>query len=739
MRHYPLLRLVACVAASFSNVLHAAADTSDRYIIGDFEDVGTWRARSVRGTPPEAWFSGNMVLGASTNEHCNGDYVGELKFMFEKSGPDANEITLERVKMSRTSSFIEAIEFKANAKGHEVALAFDLVDSTNRTFRTAKVPVSGEGWRSMRLEINERTVPEFAEIRMPVVVRYIRLISDRPETGRIYLDDLTLVGRVGDADKITIFPRYTGLAHEPDRPVELTYRLRSAAAAELRGALSLEVRDYAGGPARTVEQSFMLPPAGDANITVDLGEMPQGSYSVRLKAVSGKFAADYLDFFAVFTPNGSRVNRSPMWFGIQDQFDWQGDAERALHIGWARDLGIDMTRFGGNGYWIEPVRGRFDTPDWVRIVKLFEAADIDVAVCYSGTPEWTRDDPADWKGPPADYAAFAEHAGNVGQLLAGLPAVKYLELWNEPDLEFFSGTTEDYLKMFATFGEAFRETAPDIKLLTGGMTIKHPAEKKGFSKAVIQRPDLYDIAAFHSHGTADDYAVRHKMVEDWLAETGEVRPLANTEAGSRSGYDVPGALSQAITLVQKITYAKSRANSVFYSWFTLQDYWDMDAFSDDSLGLVTSDNRPKPSFVAYNELIRRLANTEPAGTVELHPDLLTYVFRKIEDGRLVYVCWPKAGRSSARFWARAEGDYVASDIFGRTQSLATSREPTLVTVSRLPVYLESGRGADELRPVPAGDTFFDLPESVIAGRADRVSQPRRHGHHLLGHGDERGR
>lgn len=717
MRLLPLYLAAACAASLPLHSLQSAqADMLDRYIIADFEDVGTWRARPVRGTPPEAWFSGNMLMGASTNQRRNEDYVGELKYLFEKTGPDANEIALERVKMSRTSAFIDAIEFQANANGEEVSLVFDLVDSTKRTFRTTKVPLAGHDWKTMRLDVNADTVPDFAELRMPAVVDKIRLLSDRPGSGKIYMDDLTLVGRVSPANKINVFPRYTGLAHEPGKPVELTYRLRNAAPEELQGELTLEVRDYTGGPARTVTTAFTLRPTGDTSVSVALGVVPQGSYSVQVKAVSGGITTDYLDFFAVFTPNGGRINRSPMWFGIQDQFAWQGEAERALHIGWARALGIDMTRFAGNGYWLEPVRGQFTTPEWVGMVKLFGEADIDVAVCYSGVPEWTRDDPAAWKGPPTDYAAFAEHAGHVGHLLAGLPPVKYLEFWNEPDLEFFSGTTEDYLKMLATFGQAFKAAAPDIKILTGGMTIKHPSEKPGFSKAVIQRPDLYDIAAFHSHGTADDYAVRHNMVEDWLAETGEVRPLANTEAGSRSGYDVPGALSQAITLVQKITYAKSRANSVFYSWFILQDYWDMDAFADDSLGLVTSDNRTKPSFVAYNELIRRLANTEPAGTADLHPDLRTYVFRSLESGRLIYVCWPRPGRSSARFWAEAGANYIASDLFGRSAALATSEGPTLVTVSRLPMYFESTRSGDELKPVPAGRTFFDVPEAVVAGR-----------------------
>ncbi|MFA4943475.1 MAG: hypothetical protein WC789_02095 [Lentisphaeria bacterium] len=49
------------------------------------------------------------------------------------------------------------------------------------------------------------------------------------------------------------------------------------------------------------------------------------------------------------------------------------------------------------------------------------------------------------------------------------PAVKYVEFWNEPDLDFFQGTMADYQKMFA----------------------------------------------FHAHGPLGNYVERQELVEQW--------------------------------------------------------------------------------------------------------------------------------------------------------------------------------------------------------------------------------
>lgn len=99
----------------------------------------------------------------------------------------------------------------------------------------------------------------------------------------------------------------------------------------------------------------------------------------------------------------------------------------------------------------------------------------------------------------------------------------------------------------------------------------------------------------------------------------------------------------------------------------LQDYWDKYVNADDSFGLVTVDNQPKPSFLAYNELIRRLAGLAPAPAAELDPRLETLRFTGKE--REVFVCWPRQDSGNFLFALRSGADVVRTDIFGSSETI----------------------------------------------------------------------
>lgn len=708
----PLHLGVLGVLLTGSALFAATTAPEDRLIIADFEDVGTWRAREISGVPPEGWFSGTISLSSSNKEQRRGNYVGELDYLF--GGKPPYEISLEREKMSRPSAFIHAIEFEAKSNGTDVALAFDLEDSNGRRFRSTKLPLQGESWKTYRLDINAQTMPRFSEIQFPAVLRKIYFTSTQPGAGRIFIDDLRLIGRVSRAQKISIFPVYQGISYAPEKPVELTYRLRNAATEKIDTTVTIKSNDVRGGEERQQSQKISLPATGETEVTFKIGTLPIGSYTVRITVDGGEIKASYFDLFGVFTPNDKRLNKKPMWFGLQDSTTWQGESENALHREWMKKLGVDLIRVGIAGLWTEPVRDQPLNPALATMLQQLGDAGLDTYLLYSdAVPTWTMT-PHVWRKPPTDWAAFDEHIGHLGTYLAAIPSVKYLEMWNEPDLDFYKGNLEDYIKMLKSFSVNFKATSPNIKLVSGGLTVLHPAEKKGFSKAVVQQAALCDVTGFHNHGPVSSYIERQKMVEGWLKESGIDHPIANTEAGARSYYDdLNGALAQAIALVQKITYAKSRPTTEFYTWYLLQDYWDMDSKADDSLGLVTSDNRAKPSFLAYNELIHRLANTEPQGEVTLHPDLISYCFKRTEDGKLVYVCWPKQGRASARVWIKATGPYIRSDIFGREEKLATDKGSLFVPIGQLPLYLQSTKADDKLQSESPGMADFTVPESLF--------------------------
>ena len=265
-----------------------------------------------------------------------------------------------------------------------------------------------------------------------------------------------------------------------------------------------------------------------------------------------------------------------------------------------------------------------------------------------------------------------------------------------------------------------KQVNPSLQVGTGGVTIKHPREKKNFSRDMyIKGKDFYDLAIFHAHGSIGDYVERNAMVEQWLKEAGKDVAIANTETGERSGYRPDSIRAQAETLVKKLAFAKSR-NTEFYIWFTLQDYWDMDFEADDSFGLVTSDNQPKPSFIAYNTVIATLANSKFISTVGLDPRLESYKFRN-DKGENVIVSWPKIAGDNFSLTLNTDKTVNFVSMFGSKHELPVENGRVSIPSTALPFYLTSAgeqlvRASELLETRPnlcaAPGSLFLLPFKV---------------------------
>ncbi len=677
---------------------HASASGpgAQRVVLADFEDVGTWRLTGSEGLAPGAWFAGTVFLGSSRVTAATGEFGGEIRYRFDPVADGARRLSFRREKMRRLTGFIDGIEFAADARGGAGAVRFMLMDAAKKRFGVAAARIEGEGWRRHRIAINADTVKNFTAMRFPVLVDEIvfTLDADQPASGAMFIDDIAATGTFTRGDTLSIRPVYDGLAHPPGAEAKARYRLRSGLPEPVRRVVRWTVDEAGGGRVAALEREVELPAFGETEVEFSAGRPPVGAYEAELRVEHSGVEVTYQDTFAVFAPNGRRLNRSPMWFGVQDNTVWQAEEENRLHLGWMRALGIDLNRLGTTS-------GRFrpDQPlsleGWRALLTPISEAGIDTTLLFFETPAALAP-AAGVRAAPTDLAAFERYAEDYGRFFSGFAGVRYVEFWNEPDIGFFRGTIDEYKGMFSAFSRGMRRGAPGVLIGTGGVTVLHPREKKDFSARMYQESgDDYDLAVFHAHGSLANYVERQRMVEGWLSEAGLRRPIANAESGERSGYTAAGRHRQAMEVVKKMAYSKARA-SEFHIWFTLQDYWDMDPEADDSFGLVTSDNRAKPSFVAYNELIRRLANTAPL-VARAPDDVEVHGFRR-EDGRHVYVAWPAGGRSGAALRLRASAPVELVGLYGRALGGLPASVGRVHALGAEPVYLESDAALEFLRP-----------------------------------------
>ena len=682
----------------FGGEIHSATPADPgRIMLDDFADISSWLGGPGKGARPGSAHPFNFNLGSVPDSRRDDGFAGALCFDTVAPGGEArfgkNRIFLLKLRP-------QAVRFSADAEGHAGEVSFSFVDRFDRVFRTRGVRIEGAGYRDYRLELNADTVPEFDKINFPVAMREIFYRNDAPAVGRILLDDLCYEGDVSDPGRqISIHPDYRKLDHAPGEPIVMSYRLRNGRPEPVELALELKVYDAERKLLLSRKTSVKLDAFGFGRAAFNLGSFERKeAYRVELTASNGKVSHSHNGWLGVFEANNGRVNHVPMYFGVEDQEVNTAPYEAGLHAEWMKTLGVDMIRGGFLGDKAEGVRGGNSGYEGFR--KMWQShVDAGLMICLDyavGIPGWTG---ARGKAPEGvirpmgrDPELFKEHIRHLAEFIRSMPAIRYFEWFNEPNLSGYI-KLEEYMESARVLYPILKEVNPRLLVGTGGNVIApHPHMIPGFNEAAyLANSDFYDIALYHCHDGFNTYKKVTGELKTMLEKRKLDRPVANTEAGARSYQSSPeNFYAQARTLVQKIAWSRA-AGLEFYVWFMLQDYWDKYINADDSFGLVTVDNQPKPSFLAYNELIRQLAGTVPAEPEELDSRLESCKF--VTETEEVHVAWPRQSGAQFSFCLRSEKPVRAIDMFGNVRILEPVNGVIFVNSRKLPFYLRSAKGA----------------------------------------------
>ncbi|HTQ51772.1 MAG TPA: hypothetical protein VMJ12_13745 [Candidatus Acidoferrales bacterium] len=260
-----------------------------------------------------------------------------------------------------------------------------------------------------------------------------------------------------------------------------------------------------------------------------------------------------------------------------------------------------------------------------------------------------------WKGnvtPPKSYDKWADlirHLVTHFQERYGQDEVKtwYFEVWNEPDLHngFWSGTREDYFKLYDATARAVKSVSPDYRV--GGPATAMGQWDESFINYCYTNHVPLDFVSSHNYGVKSGY----------LDETGQrgtvIDPDPNSVVGrminERKMIDrspMPGlplhftewsssytptdfihdTYQQAAFILSKVKAAYRSVDSMSYWVFT-------DIFEENGprmtpfhggFGLINYEGLKKPAFYAFkflNELgTTELVNADPASWVCKSPD-----------------------------------------------------------------------------------------------------------------------
>jgi len=359
-----------------------------------------------------------------------------------------------------------------------------------------------------------------------------------------------------------------------------------------------------------------------------------------ISAVSVDSATREAQAGTYFAINGSKVFHIPS----------EMDGLVAQRLEWMKELGILWDRSDWWWHVIEPEPGRFDfsLPD--RIVERFEAAGVQIypILCYGAA--WFEQGKT---GPTTEEErrAFAEY---VYQTVSRYKEYfTYWSVWNEPNILPFwapEPNADDYAALLKVAYQAAKRADPECKICAPVV-----APLQGYDRKFIERlyqlgcGDFFDVFDYHYYRNqapeaevpgeiASIQALMRRYGDEkpiWISETGVSSPIEQ----KRESYQRQAAL---IVRNHLLCYAAG-VERIFY--FDLQNWNDDPGASwDSSLGLVEAGGTRKPSFFAYQTMVKEIDYKEVLGRCRNWGD----------DVESVLIYDPKRNEFSLAVWLAAE-------------------------------------------------------------------------------------
>ncbi|MCH5375087.1 MAG: hypothetical protein JJ992_14020, partial [Planctomycetes bacterium] len=411
--------------------------------------------------------------------------------------------------------------------------------------------------------------------------------------------------------------------------------------------------------------------------------------------------------FAYMHPAGPTSERCQGFlFGIAYGAGPDNHAERAAER--SALCGVKIAR--GHPVWprIQPKPDQWEWASCDAIVDSHAKHGIEIQFLLSGAPRWSWQH--EGEGVPT-VDAWTVFCRKMAERYRG--KVRFYELWNEPDIDFFRGTQEQYIELLRAGYQAIKEADPAAQVTTGGFASwSHSQTKPEMVPRVINEcQESYDLIAYHRHGEFGGF--RDELTVNLLpycsAVLKEPKPLYFTETGMDTRF---GQHFQARTLPKKIAFAWAHG-AIAYTWFNLHD---MRAAENPrqpgfTYGLYTKLERlessqsfspenmdydhawPKAVYVSYNTLASLLTNKRFVEQYSLGRDQYAFVFGG--DDEYIVLAWNETTAvGSPQLVLQTNADRVRRvDMMGNSQSWPVVDGRTVLPLAEEPAYLVLDGGA----------------------------------------------
>ena len=412
----------------------------------------------------------------------------------------------------------------------------------------------------------------------------------------------------------------------------------------LDGELQWVLRDWDGNEVGRGKQALAVPAKGESvefKLPIKEAERARRRFleaEITLDIPGQEVAPVRAAWVAGLAEKGDATLEPESPFGMGVYLNrYGGDAgglalmERAA--GMARDAGVKWSREDFSWGRIERQRGQFD---WTYYDNLVACARRNGITVYAIVGYWTG-----WTKPYTsegidDYVHFLKEMVRRYQ-----NEIKQWEIWNEPNIFFWQGPKDLYAELLTKSYAAIKEIdsgAQVLGLSTAGIDHK-------FISRMLELQAPFDILTIHPYRThLNDLAFiddLKKASDQVKLPDGKRRPVWPTEMGWAThtphntlrqdfAANTPRAQAELIARTYLCAIVSGVEPRTF--WYNFRNDGDDPIYFEHQLGIVYSDFRPKPAYIAYATLTRALRGKRLVGPVPAPQGVLGFSFKPVSGG-----------------------------------------------------------------------------------------------------------
>lgn len=380
----------------------------------------------------------------------------------------------------------------------------------------------------------------------------------------------------------------------------------------------------------------------------------------------------------------SRMGAGLYLYRFHGQPDYQRKLEQMCDL--ASRAGVKWTREEFHWNWIETAKGQYDWSYFDDLVNTAAKHGISVygLMCY--WTEWTEPNTERGMEDYCDYLATAVERYR--------DRVHHWEIWNEPNVFFWSGTRKQYVQLLKRAYETVKRVDPDAQVLgcsTAGIDTS-------FIQFVLDHGGPMDALTVHPYRgelNSEGFIRELRAIRDvaggrdvWITEMGWPSNIGGLTERQQAGYVARTYLS---------AFASNAVRSV--SWYDFREDGEDPFYNEHHFGLVRNqDLAPKMGYAALATVGRLFDGLRCTRTLDLGPDLEGYVFA--DEERQIVAVWTTGPTRLISLDVSDSGVEVLDLAGGAVEIDAAAQRKSLVLQSGQPVYLRGRPGFEVRRSDP---------------------------------------